>query len=134
MRKKRAKVLIGGREVTVALVPKSACKCPADLRRLGVHASGCPCCGAIVYDDAKKTRGKKRRRPVRRTRPIKRGDYFLLPFAGKRRDLLVRAERPHRLTGHWTVSTARGRTTLVLLSSCRRCPPSEVRRIMRSRK
>lgn len=60
---------------------------------------------------------------------INPGDYFLLPFSGKRCDLLVRAERPHQ-SGHWHVRYIDGRDGLVLLSSCRRCSPSAAKKIL----
>lgn len=59
-------------------------------------------------------------------------DYYLLPFAGKQRDLLVQVVGPAVL-GHHTVRYA-GREgmgeTRVLLSSCHRCAPSRAARIL----
>lgn len=58
------------------------------------------------------------------------GDFFLLPYSGKRRDLLVKAIQPHPVGGgQWVVSYEDGRSNVVLLSSCRRVSPSEADRI-----
>ena len=58
------------------------------------------------------------------------GDYFLLPFAGQKIDLLVKAVAPHALSAHWHAEFADGRTNLVLLSSCYPCSPSEAHKIL----
>jgi hypothetical protein len=66
-------------------------------------------------------------------REPKAGDYYLLPFAGRKRDLLVRVVAPGGGGGHHRVGYA-GRTgmseSLVLLSSCHRCSPSRAARIL----
>ena len=61
---------------------------------------------------------------------IQHGDFFLLPYAGPRRRRLVKAVQFNLTTGHWYVSREDGYTSQVLLSSCHRCPPSVVRRIL----
>lgn len=65
-------------------------------------------------------------------REPKAGDHFLLPFAGKPKDLLVQALAPSH-AGHWRVRYP-GRTNAgesdVLLSSCHRCSPSRAARIL----
>lgn len=61
---------------------------------------------------------------------IKQGDYFLLPFAGSRRSRLVKAIEEHKCSGHWYVEHTGGHKNMVLLSSCKRCPPSLARRIL----
>lgn len=65
-------------------------------------------------------------------RAPKAGDHFLLPFAGKPKDLLVQAIAPSH-AGHWRVRYP-GRPGVgesdVLLSSCHRCSPSRAARIL----
>lgn len=65
-------------------------------------------------------------------KPIKRGDYFLMPYRGKRIDLLVRATR--RAYGeYWYARHFNGiPPTMSLLSSCHRCPPSLAKRIIKA--
>ena len=62
---------------------------------------------------------------------IAAGDHFLLPYAGKKRDLLVRAVAPAYagFSGHWRVAYLDGRENVVLLSSCKRVQPSEAKRL-----
>lgn len=63
-------------------------------------------------------------------KPIQAGDYFLLPYAGKRRERIVKAIQPHPVGGdQWIVSNERGMSSTVLLSSCKRIAPSVVQRI-----
>lgn len=45
-------------------VAKSACTCSKSLKKLGMHSSGCPCCGAIVRINS--TPPLKERKKVRR--------------------------------------------------------------------
>lgn len=63
---------------------------------------------------------------------IQAGDYFLMPFKGKRRDLLVKAVQPHSAlgSGQWQACDVSGKTHSLLLTSCRRCSPSLARRIL----
>ncbi len=65
---------------------------------------------------------------------IKQGDYFLLPFAGNRIDLLVQAVAPGIDGQHWEAAYAKDGHSAgqVLLTSCRRCPPSLVARILKT--
>ena len=64
-------------------------------------------------------------------RQIQHGDFFLLPFAGSRRSRLVKAVQPHSVGGgQWYASDEAGHTSVVLLTSCTRCPPSVVARIV----
>jgi hypothetical protein len=65
-------------------------------------------------------------------RAIQPGDFFLLPFKGTRRNLLVKAVRQVPGYQQWYVSNERGHETSVLLSSCRRCPPSVAQRILKT--
>jgi hypothetical protein len=65
-------------------------------------------------------------------REIQAGDYFLLPYAGPRRKLLVKAVQFNEVTGHWYVSNEAGMTKQVLLSSCKRVSPSLVARICKA--
>lgn len=64
-------------------------------------------------------------------RKIKRGDYFLMPFRGKRIELLVCAQE-ERQPGYWDVwDEGRGKiNSMVFLGSCARISPSEARRIL----
>lgn len=54
------------------------------------------------------------------------GDYYLMPYAGEKINLLVRAVRPHGVTTHWYVESFDGRKSerLALLESCEYCPPA----------
>lgn len=62
---------------------------------------------------------------------IKQGDYFLLPYAGRKQDLLVRAERPLRKYGtQWFVSGRQRTESIVELASCQPVPPSTAKRLM----
>jgi hypothetical protein len=66
-------------------------------------------------------------------RKIKAGDYFLMPFAGKRIDLLVTAVRelPGFGPGQWEVRHENsGRLSTIFLPSCHRCLPSVAARIL----
>ena len=64
---------------------------------------------------------------------IEHGDFFLLPFKGRRRDLLVKAIQPSACGGgRWHVSNEAGFTSTVLLTSCRRVSPSVVARILKT--
>jgi hypothetical protein len=67
-------------------------------------------------------------------RDPKPGDYYLKPYAGKRINLLVQAVEFHPSTGHWYVRNAKdgehGPVSLLLLSSCHRCSPSQAARIL----
>ncbi len=67
-------------------------------------------------------------------KPIKRGDYFLMPFTGKARELLVRAVAPRTGlgAGQWQVAYLNGSNSICLLTSCHRCPPSRVARILKT--
>ncbi len=64
---------------------------------------------------------------------IEHGDFFLLPFKGRRRDLLIKAIQPSACGGgRWHVSNEAGFTSTVLLTSCRRVSPSVVARILKT--
>lgn len=65
---------------------------------------------------------------------IKRGDYFLMPLAGPRKDRLIQAVRPWLHGPQWYVVNAVGMRgeTIVLLSSCRRCGPKLAKAIIRT--
>jgi hypothetical protein len=64
---------------------------------------------------------------------IEHGDFFLLPFKGRRRDLLVKAIQPSACGGgRWHVSNEAGFTSTVLLTVCRRVSPSVVARILKT--
>lgn len=66
-------------------------------------------------------------------REIQAGDYFLLPYAGPRRNRIVKAIQPHPVGGgQWYASNERGHTTTVLLSGCQRISPSLVARICKT--
>ena len=61
------------------------------------------------------------------------GDYFFLPYAGSRRSRLVKAVAPLNDLfpwSHWLACNEAGLTTTVLLTGCRRCTPSLVRRLL----
>lgn len=82
-------------------------------------------------------RGCSRPPPSRRgsgggaKREIKKGDYFLLPFAGELPELLVRAVAFNATTGHWAVKYACGnKQASVLLQSCHPCTPQRAQRII----
>lgn len=64
---------------------------------------------------------------------IQTGDFFLLPYTGKKRDLLVKAIQPH-FSGQWFAANEDGQTSLYNLDSCDRCPPSLVRRLTKPKK
>jgi hypothetical protein len=64
-----------------------------------------------------------------RKRDVRQGDYFLLPLAGRHKDLLVRAEQEFYY-GHWVCSHADGFESVYLLSSCKRIHPSDANRIL----
>lgn len=69
-----------------------------------------------------------------RHRSYSKGDFFLAPFAGKRRDLLMRLIRPLPGFGHnqWEYFNYGTRTKQVaLISSCHRCSPSLAKRILK---
>lgn len=64
-------------------------------------------------------------------RDIQHGDFFLLPYSGPRRKRLVKAVEPHPVGGgQWFASNEAGNTSVVLLTSCARCSPSTVDRIL----
>lgn len=68
-------------------------------------------------------------------RPVKKGDMFLLPYKGVRIERLIRAIRkaPGLDPRQWWCEWGRGGgDSVVLLSSCERCSPSEARRILKS--
>lgn len=61
----------------------------------------------------------------------KLGDYFLLPYSGKRRDLIIKVVRP-LYYGQWFCVSLKGQYEfLVLVSSCERCPPYLAKRILK---
>lgn len=64
-------------------------------------------------------------------REPKAGDFYLLPFAGPKRDLLVRVIGPG-FAGHHQCSYAAtpNRHTDVMLSSCHRVSPARAARIL----
>lgn len=64
------------------------------------------------------------------SKPIKKGDYFLQPYKGRRRDLLVRAKAPLQKgidTGYWSCY---GKAGYIYLPSCTRVSPSLAARIL----
>lgn len=66
-------------------------------------------------------------------KPIEAGDYFLLPYKGLPRDLLVKAT-VHRGHGFWDVVDATGAVhSMVLLSSCHRVSLPKALRILSDR-
>lgn len=62
---------------------------------------------------------------------IREGDYFLLPFKGRRIDLLVQATTEWKW-GHWHVRRFNGRKDagIYTLSSCKRIGPALALKIM----
>ncbi len=62
----------------------------------------------------------------------KRGDYFLLPFTGPKRDLLVQAQQEYGGWQWWVTYPAYPQRpfSCVLLSSCQRCTPSRAAAIL----
>lgn len=63
--------------------------------------------------------------------PIKKGDWFIAPFKGRRIDLLEQAVKPWPWEPHWTVRNWKGEETSgILLSSCRRIGPLLAKRII----
>lgn len=67
-------------------------------------------------------------RALVKKKPIKKGDYFLLPFVGKRRQLLVQVIRP-RLYQHECRFVDGGRA-MFCLEACQRVGPAEANRIL----
>ena len=53
------------------------------------------------------------------------GDFYLLPYAGPRHRLLIRAVRFDDLSGHWWVINCEGHESRALLSSCHRLTDKE---------
>lgn len=70
---------------------------------------------------------------MNRSREVKSGDYFLLPFAGKPAELLVRAVEFNAPSGHWLARYPcfpQRADNLLLLQTCARCTPSRAKRII----
>lgn len=63
---------------------------------------------------------------------IKPGDYFLLPYAGKPRDVLVKAIQKWDSggPGYWEVEGANGHRSQCYLPSCQRCDLARAKRIL----
>jgi hypothetical protein len=67
---------------------------------------------------------------------IKRGDYFLLPYAGEKIDLLVRATRSRTVvgSGYWDVRSHKdGSDTLIYLPTCTKITKQEAQAIINNR-
>ena len=66
-------------------------------------------------------------------KPIKRGDYFLLPYAGSRRDNLIRVIRPWPKGSRYDVlCITLGAESFAALdgTAAKRVPPSVAKRIL----
>lgn len=76
---------------------------------------------------------------MRHQRPYRKGDYFLLPYAGPRCDLLVQLQRPvnPRVSRSWYChrpALADGIRYTVEPMGCHRCTPSRAKQIIASAK
>lgn len=66
------------------------------------------------------------------TKEIKKGDWFIAPYRGRRVDLLEQAVRPWPWKPHWLTRDWKGtmNASQSLLSSCRRIGPRAVAKIV----
>jgi hypothetical protein len=63
---------------------------------------------------------------------IKKGDHFLLPYKGTRKELLFKVIGPMFCGHHHVYYYGSDHTGEVLVSSCRRVSPSVVKRILKT--